>query len=183
MLALRWPFGPWPQDAGLLDTGPVGHWSLSALVALALVAVGSGWCEKPLNQPVAIQRLIECTVQMKPTVPSKNMGHGDCQITAFAAIAPLFPFGVWVGSENAYKSSRRNAPSGWVTTARWVAASDMIALFLLQARLVEGLSQGYADHGKIPVDRGLHRQPHPSRAERADWQDHLSQRCATDGLQ
>ena len=71
MLALRWPFGPWPQDAGLLDTGPVGHWSLSALVALALVAVGSGWCEKPLNQPAAIQRLIECTVQMKPTVPSK----------------------------------------------------------------------------------------------------------------
>ena len=97
MLALRWPFGPRPQDAGLSDTGPVGHWSRSALVALALVAVGSGWCEKPLNQPAAIQRLIECTVQLKPTVPSKNIGHAGCQITALATTAPLFPLACgWV---------------------------------------------------------------------------------------
>ena len=34
--------GRWP-----LDTGPVGHWLPSALVALALVIFGSGWCEKP----------------------------------------------------------------------------------------------------------------------------------------
>jgi hypothetical protein len=30
-----------------LDTGPVGRWLPSALVASALVVFGSGWCEKP----------------------------------------------------------------------------------------------------------------------------------------
>jgi hypothetical protein len=34
--------GRWP-----LDTGPVGRWSPSALVAWALVVFGSGRCEKP----------------------------------------------------------------------------------------------------------------------------------------
>ena len=36
MLALRWPFGPWPLDwtLGLLDVGPVGPLSLSALVVI-----------------------------------------------------------------------------------------------------------------------------------------------------
>ena len=47
MLALHWPFGPWPPDAGLWtlvpsDAGCHRHWSLSALVAF-----GSGRCEKP----------------------------------------------------------------------------------------------------------------------------------------
>src|SRR3954471_4726178 len=47
MLALRWPPGHWPLDAGFWtlvpsDAGCHRHWSLSALVV-----VGSGWCEKP----------------------------------------------------------------------------------------------------------------------------------------
>jgi hypothetical protein len=46
MLALHWPSGPWPLDAGLWtlvpsDAGCHRHWSLSALVVL-----GSGRCEK-----------------------------------------------------------------------------------------------------------------------------------------
>ena len=47
MLALHWPSGPWPVDAGLWtlvpsDAGRHRHWSLGALVVF-----GSGWCEKP----------------------------------------------------------------------------------------------------------------------------------------
>ena len=47
MLALRWPPGHWPLDAGFWtlvpsDAGCHRHWSLSALVVF-----GSGWCEKP----------------------------------------------------------------------------------------------------------------------------------------
>jgi hypothetical protein len=47
MLALHWPSGPWPLDAGLWtlvpsDAGCHRHWSLSALVVF-----GSGGCEKP----------------------------------------------------------------------------------------------------------------------------------------
>ena len=47
MLALHWPSGPWPLDAGLWtlvpsDPGRHRHWSLGALVVF-----GSGWCEKP----------------------------------------------------------------------------------------------------------------------------------------
>jgi hypothetical protein len=41
------------------------HWSLSALVT-----VGAGWREKPLHQPVTIQRLIQFAVQTKPPVPA-----------------------------------------------------------------------------------------------------------------
>src|SRR5215216_443689 len=33
MLALRWPSGHWPLDAGVWTTGPVGRWLPSALVA------------------------------------------------------------------------------------------------------------------------------------------------------
>jgi hypothetical protein len=41
------------------------HWSLSALVTL-----GAGWREKPLHQPVTIQRPIQCPVQTKSSVPA-----------------------------------------------------------------------------------------------------------------
>jgi hypothetical protein len=72
MLALRWPLDPGLTTLASRTLVPsdIGHWS--ALVALALVAVGSGWCEKPLHQPISIQRLIECAVQMKPMAPSQN---------------------------------------------------------------------------------------------------------------
>ena len=33
MLALHWPSGPWPLGRWPLDTGPVGRWLPSALVA------------------------------------------------------------------------------------------------------------------------------------------------------
>ena len=70
MLALRWPLDPGLTTLASRTLVPsdIGHWS--ALVAFALVAVGSGWCEKPLHQPTSIQRLIECAVQMKPLAPS-----------------------------------------------------------------------------------------------------------------
>jgi hypothetical protein len=71
MLALRWP-------SGTLASRPIAfwtlvpsdachyrHWSLSALVT-----VGAGWREKPLHQPVTIQRLIQFAVQTKPPVPA-----------------------------------------------------------------------------------------------------------------
>jgi hypothetical protein len=32
--------------------GPVGHWSLSALVCSALVSIGSGWCENPFGHRI-----------------------------------------------------------------------------------------------------------------------------------
>ena len=47
MLALRWPSGRWPLGRWLLDTGPVGRWLPSALVAFGARRFGSGWCEKP----------------------------------------------------------------------------------------------------------------------------------------
>src|SRR5882672_5579832 len=52
MLALHWPSGPRPLDAGLWtlvpsDAGCHWHWSLSALVVF-----GSGRCEKPAQSTV-----------------------------------------------------------------------------------------------------------------------------------
>ena len=53
ILALRWPSGPWPSDPLAVWTWSrrtpitIGAWSLSA----ALVSVGAGWCEKPIDQP------------------------------------------------------------------------------------------------------------------------------------
>jgi len=41
------------------------HWSASALVT-----VGAGWREKPLHQPLTIQRPFQCTVQTKSSVPA-----------------------------------------------------------------------------------------------------------------
>ena len=51
MLALHWPFGPWLWTLCLEDVGPVGRLSPLALVVIALVTVGAGRCEKPLDQP------------------------------------------------------------------------------------------------------------------------------------
>ena len=81
MLALHWPFGPWPLDAGLWtlvpsDAGRHWHWSLSALVVF-----GSGRCENPLNQPSIIQQPIRRIVQRLLSVPPRNLGHRDCQNT------------------------------------------------------------------------------------------------------
>ena len=52
MLALHWPSGPWPLDAGLWtlvpsDAGCQWRWLLSALVIF-----GSGRCEKPARSTV-----------------------------------------------------------------------------------------------------------------------------------
>jgi hypothetical protein len=49
MLALRWPSGPSPLDAGLRTQVPSDAGLPSALVTLVLVACGSGWCEKPVQ--------------------------------------------------------------------------------------------------------------------------------------
>jgi hypothetical protein len=45
------------------DTCRHRHWSLSALVT-----VGAGWCEKPVDQPPSIQHPIPYMVQTKHTV-------------------------------------------------------------------------------------------------------------------
>jgi hypothetical protein len=58
------------------DTLPFGHWSRRTLVTIgnrslsALVTLGAGRREKPLHQPVTIQRPIQCTVQTKSSVPA-----------------------------------------------------------------------------------------------------------------
>jgi hypothetical protein len=71
MLALHWPFGPLPPEPFAFwtlvpsDACRYRHWLLSALVT-----VGAGWREKPLHQPMTIQRLIQCAVQTKPPVPA-----------------------------------------------------------------------------------------------------------------
>ena len=71
MLALHWPAGPWPLDAGLWtlvpsDTGRHRHWSLSALVVF-----GSGRCEKPAQSTAIIQQPIRRIVQT--TIKSSSM--------------------------------------------------------------------------------------------------------------
>jgi hypothetical protein len=70
MLALRWPYGPWPLDTCLLDIGPVGHLSSSALVVVGTRHCWRGMVRETLDQPSSIQHPIPYMVQTKHTIPA-----------------------------------------------------------------------------------------------------------------
>ena len=80
MLALRWPFGPWP-----LGRSPNGHWSRRTLVAIGGGHFGARhsrrWMVREtgsINQGQFNRRPTEESRGL-PSVPRRNLGERDCQ--------------------------------------------------------------------------------------------------------
>ena len=74
-------FGPLAVETSVpSDACHPWHWSLSALVT-----VGAGWCERPLDQPSIIQQSIRRTVQT--TIKSSSMKFRSPRLSKHRATA------------------------------------------------------------------------------------------------